>query len=92
MTTPQLEKADQVIESLERDGHRFLDELSGYEESTLISYIAQAITRAENDKLEEAAAIVDEYRTNEASDCGAGQDVAAQNAAAEIRSLKSKVD
>jgi hypothetical protein len=60
MTTPTLEKAAAVIEALERDGHRFLDDLSGYEESTLITYIATAIRQACNEKLEEAARIFEE--------------------------------
>jgi hypothetical protein len=52
--------------------------------------IASAIRQAENDKLEEAAAILDEYRSSERSDYAAGQDTVAREAAAEIRSLKSK--
>jgi hypothetical protein len=44
-----LEKAAAVIEKLEHDGYRFLDDLSGYDESTLIAYIASAITQAENE-------------------------------------------
>lgn len=60
MSTPTLEKAAAVIEKLERDGYRFLDYVSGYDESKLISYIAAAIREAENETLERAAAEVEE--------------------------------
>lgn len=86
MTTPALEKAAAVIEAVERDGYRFLEDLGGHQESTLIAYIAKAITEAEDEKLEEFAAaleVFDDY----------GNDIietSPSNVAALARSLKSK--
>jgi hypothetical protein len=46
MTSPE-ERAKAAVEAIERDGYRFLEDLSGHQESTLISYIASAIREEE---------------------------------------------
>ena len=52
MTMTPEGRAAAVINRIERDGYRFLDDLSWHNESTLTSYIALAIREAEDAALE----------------------------------------
>jgi hypothetical protein len=83
MTISPEERARALVDSA-----MAIDSSVGFGNEQLEAAIATAIRHACNEKLEEAAAILDEYRTDDDSDYSAGQDVAAKEAAAEIRSLK----